>query len=577
MNIKISRLFSLFFLLYTLSAVAQKEQYSLLVEDNNVSDIPLVKERKEKIQKTLAMPIPILILDEPNMTPQQRLAQIIATSSPQFINETKAEGQAMPYLNEIFGINPARPSDYSAQSSPECADGTCYRVEMYNYALNQTTIGLVHLGSKKITRMGKFAHTQPDIPQHLKKLALEIAIASNAVEKALGFKPTIESALMADTKTALNRSRCERSKHLCVAPTFVKNEKALWAVVDLTEMNLVGIRWTNVGQQQVAPTERKLQNDYLTECFCKKVNSTEQHGWKLNYLLTSSDGLRISEVDYKGKRVINSAKLVDWHVNYSNTDGFGYSDAVGCPFFSAAAVVAINPPKIMDMVEEGKVIGFTIEQDFFSEGWPTACNYNYKQRFEFYDDGRFRAAVASLGRGCGNNGTYRPVTRIAFAGKNKFSQWKGDTWQQWKKEQWYLQEPTTSLTKENYQYKIQSSDQTQGFYMMSNIGQFNDGGRGDNAYVYVTKNKHDADEGESDLVTIGPCCNTDYHQGPEKFIEPTPDSIEDDELIVWYVPQIRNDDTKGREYCWAESFLENGIFQTKVYPCFSGAMWVPIE
>jgi hypothetical protein len=296
----------------------------------------------------------------------------------------------------------------------------------------------------------------------------------------------------------------------------------------------------------------------------------------MNYILTSSDGLRISEVDFNGKRVINSAKLVDWHVSYSNTDGFGYSDAVGCPFFSTAAVVAYTPPKIMDLVENQQVIGVVLEQDFFSEGWPTACNYSYKQRFEFYNDGRFRSAVASLGRGCGNNGTYRPVTRIAFTGKNAFAEWNGSDWATWKKEQWKLQNPTTPLTKENYQYKIQGSD-NQGFMMEANIGQFADGGRGDQAYVYVTLNKPTADEGESDLVTIGPCCNTDYRQGPEKFIEPNPDNIENQELIVWYVSQIKNDDTKGKEYCWAESFLDNGVFQTKVYPCFSGAMWIPLK
>ena len=41
--------------------------------------------------------------------------------------------------------------------------------------------------------------------------------------------------------------------------------------------------------------------------------------------------------------------------------------------------------------------------------------------------------------------------------------------------------------------------------------------------------------------------------------------IDNQELVVWYVAQLKNDDTKGREYCWAESFLENGVFQSKVY------------
>lgn len=85
------------------------------------------------------------------------------------------------------------------------------------------------------------------------------------------------------------------------------------------------------------------------------------------------------------------------------------------------------------------------------------------------------------------------------------------------------------------------------------------------------------DEGEADLVTIGPCCNTDYQQGPEKFIEPSPDNIQNKKLVVWYVAQLKNDDAKGKEYCWAESVLENGVYVTKAYPCFAGPMFIPIN
>lgn len=569
-------LLSLFCLAFQIESTAQQANYAILAEQESLQT-PLIQERKAAIQAILKEKIPVLLLKDNTITATQLEAQRIALENNEFTKECRSEDKNEAFLNEIFGVLPSRPSDFGDNPTQTlCADGSCYKVEMYNYALNLASVALVHVNGKKVLKLGKYPHTQPDIPASLKKLALHIAIESREVEKALGFKPNMDAAVMSDTKTALNRSRCERSKHLCVAPTFVKGEKALWAIVDLSDLSLVGIRWTNVGTPQQMPTERRLQNEHLSECYCKKVNTIERDGWKMNYILTSSDGLRVSELDYAGKRVVNSAKLVDWHVSYSNTDGFGYSDAVGCPFFSAAAVVAIEPPKILDLIENQEVVGFTIEQNYYSEGWPTACNYNYKQRYEFYKDGRFRVAVASLGRGCGNNGTYRPVTRIAFAGKNNFSTWTGSDWKTWKQEQWNLQTAATPFTKDNIQYKIQNSD-NQGFMMQANLGQFNDGGRGDNAYVYVTKNKPDADEGESDLMTIGPCCNTDYHQGPEKFIEPKPDVIENEELVVWYVSQIKNDDTKGREYCWAESFLENGIFQTKTYPCYSGAMWVPLK
>ncbi|MFZ8507299.1 hypothetical protein ACO1M3_13835, partial [Staphylococcus aureus] len=86
----------------------------------------------------------------------------------------------------------------------------------------------------------------------------------------------------------------------------------------------------------------------------------------MDYLLTGSDGLMISNVKYKSQQVINSAKLVDWHVSYSGTDGFGYSDAVGCPVFSEAAVVATEPPQVANIMEADTVAGFMLEQKFFS-------------------------------------------------------------------------------------------------------------------------------------------------------------------------------------------------------------------
>jgi hypothetical protein len=95
--------------------------------------------------------------------------------------------------------------------------------------------------------------------------------------------------------------------------------------------------------------------------------------------------------------------------------------------------------------------------------------------------------------------------------------------------------------------------------------------------MYITTQHLDKDEGDNDLGSIGPCCNTDYHQGPEKFIEPTPENINSTGIVIWYVPQMKNDDTKGKEYCWAESYLEHGVYKTHVYPCMAGPLFVPIK
>ena len=546
---------------------------SILSTDTTSVNIPLLQQRMENIKHALSQTVPILLLEKADST--QLKAQQIAINNAQFKADLFDTQTHQPYLNEIFNVYNARPQEIPQGYETK----NIYRVEMYNYPLNLTTVALVDIIAQKTIAVNNYPHTQPDLNPSLTSLAMQIAINSPDVTGALGFKPGEKDALMAATKTSLNRTKCERSMHLCVAPTFIKNDKALWAIVDLTDLRVVGVRWTNVGTNGEAEriSERKLLFDKIMECNCKQVKSVEKNGWKMNYIITSSDGLRISEVYFQNKLIINNAKLVDWHVSYSGTDGFGYSDAVGCPEFSQAAVVAVSEPKISELVQDGKTTGFVLEQAFQSEQWPMPCNYNYVQRYEFYSNGKFRICVASFGRGCGNNGTYRPVTRISFAGnQNNFSEWNAMAWQPWTKEQWHLQNAQTNYTAEGYQYKI-TDIAGSGFFVEPGNGQFNDGGRGDNAYVYVTRLHADKDEGESDLVTIGPCCNTDYRQGPEKFIEPDPENIQNTQLVVWYVAQMKNDDTKGREYCWAERYLENGVYKTHTYPCFSGPLFVPVK
>lgn len=550
---------------------------SVLAETDSTPAFEFLKPYTEAISKALLQPVPVLPCGD-SLNANQQLAQTVALKDAGFLKYTRNDNDQKPYRNEVFAVLPARESDMANIKGSKAAD--CYRVEMYNYTLNLTTVGIADIKQQRVAGLLVQQQTQPEIPQYLKNLAIKIAVNTPEVQSAYGIKPEEKDALMAGTKTSLNRTRCERSRHLCVAPTFVKDSKALWAIVDLTDFKLVGVRWTNTGTTGPAAilTERKLQDDKITACFCEKETALSKDGWKMDYMLTSSDGLRIAQVSFNGRPVLQSAKLVDWHVSYSGTDGFGYSDAVGCPYFSQAAVIAYETPKVMAIKDNaGNFIGFALEQVFRSELWPQPCNYNYRQRYEFYKDGRFRVAAASIGRGCGNDGTYRPVFRIAFAAEqNNFAEWNGGDWSQWQNEKWQLQSAATAYTPQGYEYKM-TDPAGAGYFVQPGNGQFKDGGRGDNAYVYITQNKALADEGEADLVTIGPCCNTDYQQGPEKFIGASPDNIQNKKLVLWYVAQLKNDDSKGREYCWAESVLENGKYVTKAYPCFAGPMFIPFS
>jgi hypothetical protein len=291
-------------------------------------------------------------------------------------------------------------------------------------------------------------------------------------------------------------------------------------------------------------------------------------GWQLNYMLTASDGLQISQVNFQDKPLLESAKLVDWHVSYSEREGFGYSDAIGCPSFSSAAVLPFVAPSVTELRQAGQVVGFKLEQEFRSLGWPAACNYSYRQSFEFYADGSFRPTAASIGAGCGNDGTYRPVLRIAPAGAGwQLSTYSDAGFQAVSNERYFA--PDDSVDSSGARFQLRNS--AFNFQIEPGRGQFANG-RGDFAWAYVTKLVPERDEGASDLLTIGPCCNVDYHQGPEAFIDAQPEKL-DGKLVFWYVPQLKNDTREGQEYCWARNVIAAGVVKTEAFPCVAGPMF----
>ncbi|MBM7844869.1 hypothetical protein [Herpetosiphon giganteus] len=531
-------------------------------------DYPLLSAYQQAIDAALSAKPPVLTLA--SLDSQQAMAQIVALNEPKLQSQF-VEQNGIPFRNEVFGVVPVRESDI-IEATAQCLQVSCYRVEIYNFALNLTLAITVDISNQKVIVVERLANSQPDIPEHLTAVAREIASNATEVEQVLGYKPSSDQAVMANTKTSLNATRCERSLHLCVAPTFVEGERALWAIVDLTDTRLVGVRWTNVGATGPAVTEKGMQNEAVLK-YCDHTTSLERDGWAFDYMLTSSDGLRISEVSYQGKPLFKSAKLVDWHVSYSERDGFGYSDAVGCPYFSQAAVIAVEPPMIGELIENDQVVGFQLVQEFWSELWPEPCNYYYEQAFQFYFDGRFRPAIASVGRGCGDDGTYRPVTRISLADTGTISAWDGTQWQTWETEQWQ-DAATRQIHPDGAEYRLDFANGGS-YTIATGRGQFADGGRGDQAFLYATLDHPERDEGESDMVTIGPCCNNDANQGPEQFIDNPAESISNQNIVLWYVAQLKNDDTPGSQYCWAESVLRRGVYVPEEYPCWSGPLFRP--
>ncbi len=503
-------------------------------------------------------------------------AQELALADARFSAHARVQGISL--RAEIMGVYPLRDSDASQPDMAQCQKSTrCFRVEAYNFASNDGYVATVDQGAKKVLAVNKLLGIAPEISQRLERAAIELALNSPLVEKALKRKPQEADFVMATTRSSLAKSRCERSGHLCVAPTVVEGNSALFVIVDLTDFQVVGVRWNKLGRAGAAPTQRRVQNETIAREFCERATTIERDGWQFNFQITSSDGVRVGEIAYRGTPWLKSVKTVDWHVRYSWKDRYGYSDAVGCPMFSQAAVVAIDPPEFVDLIEAGVKVGFSLIQDFRSDQWPKPCNYYYRQRFDFYADGRFRPVSASFGRGCGDDATYRPVTRIEFESAPQVAQWSGTKWERWTREDWKLasQLPTAPGGATLLFSGSAESAQTE---LVVNKGGW-ENSRGDNPHLYITLHPTGRDEGASDLPSIGTCCNQDHRQGPEKFMVP-PEPIPAQNtapLVLWYVAQLQNDASAGKEYCWADYVLTEGVYQPKAYPCFSGPLLRPVR
>ncbi|MCB0235510.1 MAG: hypothetical protein KDG58_15105, partial [Anaerolineae bacterium] len=151
---------------------------------------------------------------------------------------TRDISSGAPLRSAVFGVYPVLPGDVT-ENTAACANDTCYRVDLYNFATNTTYHAWVDMKQGKVLHVNSQEGTQPDLPPYLVKRAIEIASTAPEVIDALGFNPAPDDPTMPNVKTALNQTTCERSRHLCVAPTFLIDNSALWAIVDLTDEKLV--------------------------------------------------------------------------------------------------------------------------------------------------------------------------------------------------------------------------------------------------------------------------------------------------------------------------------------------------
>jgi hypothetical protein len=555
-------------------------------------DIPEVKSYLLDLKRLVKEGKSVLPLEKSELDNNAQKSQTLLLQDKSFLADTK-DGNISLH-NDMMRILPALVSSLDDKTAKLCARTTCYQAEKYNFITNTTTRAIVDIEALKIIDIQRYPNMQPDISLRLTHIAQAIALHAPDVAKELGFIPRKKDITMANVRGTMKESPCENTDHLCVAPTFTDhaNAKALWAVVDLTELKLAAAKWAGLGKTTTPAciSERSLQNRYIMKNFCEKDSYLEKDGWKIRYRLTGSDGLEIRDASFKGTPVFTSVKIVDWHVSYQEKGGenldtstetyiagrrveyvrgeggdylFGYNDAMGCPMFSTSVVLPYNGPQVKPLKTDD---GFMLTQDYRNPKWPMACNYRYENRFEFYKNGAFRVVGVNKGRGCGDHAIYRPVMRIDMALDTNESFYADDTL--WKTE-------TMQRVDINSSYKIVSSfDKNKGYTIEPNHGQFSDKSRGDNATLFVTK--FHENEGDKDLLTLGSCCDL-KNDGVERYLD-NHENIEATNIVLWYVPRIKNDTVSGQEYCWADTVIgDDGNLVVKVWPCTVGPKFNPIH
>lgn len=517
-------------------------------------------------------PIPL----DTALTTAQQQAQTLALADRRVQQFTNGQ------RTEVFGVR--RLGQQHTEASAVCATAVCYQVEIYSFDENFTVTAVVDTDAGVVRDVLHQPNMQPGINRRLANRALELALNDSGVIDALGFWPT--QADMAPVAAGLRGSTCDQG-HLCAGPTFRVGNRILWAIVDLTAENVTALRWTTVSDDgRFVP--------YEPEGFCPQPGSVGRDGWALSYETTGTDGLRIYNVTYQGRSVLTSASLPEWHVDYNGEYQFpGFFDVTGCGGSGGGfPIPPFGETEVRDLLDGSTVVGFEVVQDFRMSQWGAACNYRYGQRYQFWADGRFRVVVGAYGRGCGDDPAmqqpvYRPVVRIDIAVDGD----SGDSFAFWDGEQWAFAASETyrtpyaapdfgphQFTSANEAWLVFDSG-GRGYTIEPGLGQFNDGGLGDNPFIYVTL--HKPAEGDTDLPIFsgtGPsyCCNDDHRQGPDLFVNGEP--IGSANVVLWVVPQSATDRVPAGEdgdglYCWTV----NGEPNPETYPCFSGPLFRPFE
>ena len=146
--------------------------------------LPAVATRLAAVAAAAQQPAPIMLLTQ-DVSSEQALAQALALQDGRFVGDLRDRQTGAPLRSEVFGIFPVRESDIT-DATAACRTATCFRVELYNYALNATTVAMVDVTDRQVLAVNFFPETQPDLPPDLTQMAVDIAINAPEVERSAG-------------------------------------------------------------------------------------------------------------------------------------------------------------------------------------------------------------------------------------------------------------------------------------------------------------------------------------------------------------------------------------------------------
>lgn len=487
------------------------------------------------------------------MTAEQQLAQDAALADP------RVQAYTTGHRTEVFGVQ-----TISHQTNPAlaaCASADCRQVNIFNFDESATIAAIVNVQTGEVLDVLHQPGIRPLINKRLADRAMEIALSAPEVSEILGDQPL--NSDWAPMDSTLVGTACETG-HMCVAPTFDLGDYILWAIVDLTDEKFVDLFWTAIEPEESA---RSNPYPYREELGCVATpGSVTRNGWSVAWETTAHDGFHVYNATHNGNAVLTSAKTVEWHADYGSS---GYQDSTGCSGGGGGFLIRPYGNTRQTDITDGSsnVIGFELIQDFRMGSWGNYCNYRYEQIFQFYDDGRYRVMGLAYGKGCGKNSLYRPIIRMDVAAGgdaagDSLDYWNGTAWTAQATE--IRQGSTNVVNPDGYGWRL-TDDAGGGYYIEPGRGQFGDNGLGDNEYLYAVQYK--VGEGDGDLGIFGAgCCNDNAH-GPEIYVNG--ESIANQNIVLWYVPQMMTQAAGPNYYCWT-------VTTTETYPCYAGPMFVPI-